>query len=196
MRRPICVKHPRLKNARGDAQGGEALLWGEPRFYGVGEPSRPGFPRRGKRERGDSIPRCRRRLFYSLPNTDSPCFHPHSLWSILLRRHLGFSISTGAAISGSNWEASLPKLSFQRDFAVARTRRLGFQSKTVSCQAAAVRLCLVFLNGSYTSPLAHKWCRRMASFRPTATTALFLAFFPPRPASFVPQRFRSESGAG
>src|ERR1700757_5538206 len=41
-------------------------------------------------------------------------------------------------------------------------------------------------SGSYTSLLTHKRCSSIASFRATATTARFLAFFPPRAASFSP----------
>jgi len=36
----------------------------------------------------------------TVSHADSPCFHPHSWWSGLLRCKLGSSISTGAAISG------------------------------------------------------------------------------------------------
>jgi len=46
-------------------------------------------------------------------------------------------------------------------------------------------------NGSYTSPLTHNRCSSTASLRATATTARFLAFFPPRAASFFPQRRKS-----
>jgi hypothetical protein len=43
-------------------------------------------------------------------------------------------------------------------------------------------------SGSYSSPVSHSRCSITASFRATATTALFLAFFPPRAASFNPNR--------
>src|SRR5215210_3307670 len=48
-------------------------------------------------------------------------------------------------------------------------------------------------SGSYTSALSHKLCSSTASFLATATTARFLAFFPPREAIFSPWRLRSES---
>jgi hypothetical protein len=48
--------------------------------------------------------------------------------------------------------------------------------------------------GSYASPLIQSLCNKTASFRATATTALFFAFFPPRSASFSPHRRRSQSG--
>jgi len=41
-------------------------------------------------------------------------------------------------------------------------------------------------NGSYTSPLTQRQCSNTASFRATATTARFLAFFPPRSLSRSP----------
>ena len=41
-------------------------------------------------------------------------------------------------------------------------------------------------NGSYASPLAHRLWSNTASFRATATTARFLAFFPPRSLSRSP----------
>jgi hypothetical protein len=44
-----------------------------------------------------------------------------------------------------------------------------------------------------SSPLTHNLCRGTANFRATAMTARFLAFFPPRSASFRPQRRRSLS---
>jgi hypothetical protein len=43
------------------------------------------------------------------------------------------------------------------------------------------------------SPLTHSRCSSTASLRATATTARFLAFFPPRAASFRPHRRRSLS---
>ncbi len=40
-------------------KGAQALLWGElPAAWG--EPACPGFPLKGKRKRGNTIPRCRR----------------------------------------------------------------------------------------------------------------------------------------
>src|SRR2546430_222870 len=44
-----------------------------------------------------------------------------------------------------------------------------------------------------TPPLTHNRCSSTASFLATATTARFLALFPPRAASFSPQRRRSLS---
>ena len=59
--------------------------------------------------------------------------------------------------------------------------------------AAAVIAFWVLRNGSYTSPLTHSRCSSTASFRATATTARFLAIFPPRSESFRPQRRKSLS---
>jgi hypothetical protein len=59
-------------------------------------------------------------------------------------------------------------------------------------QAGSVRR--VLCSGSYTSPVIHRWCSSTASFRATATTARFLAFFPPRAARASPLRRRSVSG--
>src|SRR6266436_2732026 len=49
-------------------------------------------------------------------------------------------------------------------------------------------------NGSYTSPLTHRRCSNTASFRATATTARFFAFFPPRSHNRSPYRRKSLSG--
>ena len=59
--------------------------------------------------------------------------------------------------------------------------------------AAALMAFWLLRNGSYTSPLTHSRCSSTASFRATATTARFLAFFPPRAESFCPQRRKSLS---
>ena len=59
--------------------------------------------------------------------------------------------------------------------------------------AAAFIAFWLLRNGSYTSPLTHNRCSSTASFRATATTARFLAFFPPRAESFRPQRRKSRS---
>ena len=45
---------------------------------------------------------------------------------------------------------------------------------------AFVSASLLFRSGSYASPLTHSRCSSTANFRATATTARFLAFFPPR----------------
>ena len=49
-------------------------------------------------------------------------------------------------------------------------------------------------SGSYTSPLTQRQCSKTASFRATATAALFFAFFPPRSQSRSPYRRKSVSG--
>jgi hypothetical protein len=48
-------------------------------------------------------------------------------------------------------------------------------------------------SGSYTSPDIHSRCSSTASFRATATTARFFAFFPPRSQIRRPNRRRSLS---
>jgi hypothetical protein len=49
-------------------------------------------------------------------------------------------------------------------------------------------------SGSYTSPHTQSRCSRTASFRATATAALFFAFFPPRSHNRSPYRRKSVSG--
>jgi hypothetical protein len=44
--------------------------------------------------------------FLEFTIAESPRFHPHSLWSCLLRCQLVSSIATGAAISEPNWMIS------------------------------------------------------------------------------------------
>ena len=44
----------------------------------------------------------------------------------------------------------------------------------------SLRSPCVFRSGSYTSPVIQSRCRSTASFRATAATARFFAFFPPR----------------
>src|SRR5215472_8262597 len=52
--------------------------------------------------------------------------------------------------------------------------------------AAVLIVFWLLRSGSYTSPLTHSRCSSTASFRATATTARFLAFFPPRALARVP----------
>src|SRR5712691_821854 len=131
---------------------------------------------------------------------DSPCFHSHSVWS-------GFR--SGASWSSSSSERVLPsqcrteRLRFQlrpfrRDLAVTRTRRwvqkpfnLKLLPYAACWDAGAGRL---LRSGSYTSPHTHNRCSSTANFLATPTIARFLAFLPPRWASFSPQRLRSVSG--
>ena len=72
-----------------------------------------------------------------------------------------------------------------RDPAVTRTRRLAPNLSQAALSSAPVPASL-FRNGSYTSPVTHSWCSRIASFRATATSALFLPFLPPRPPTSAP----------
>ena len=67
----------------------------------------------------------------------------------------------------------------------------GFAILFYAAAATVVRLRLC--NGSYTSPLTHRWCSNTASFLAVATIARFFPFLPPRSASFSPQRLRSQS---
>lgn len=62
--------------------------------------------------------------------------------------------------------------------------------------AAAGCRCRAWLlrSGSYTSPVVHSLCNNTASFRATATMALFWALLPPRAANCNPHRLRSVSG--
>jgi hypothetical protein len=55
---------------------------------------------------------------------------------------------------------------------------------------AAVRFCR---SGSSTAPVTHNLCRKTASFRATATTALRVACLPPRAAHFMPCRRKAPS---
>ena len=55
-------------------------------------------------------------------------------------------------------------------------------------------VCWLLRSGSYTSPLTHRRCNSTASFRATAITARFLAFFPPRSQIRGPNRRKSLSG--
>ena len=60
--------------------------------------------------------------------------------------------------------------------------------------AAAIGTDMAWRSGSYTSPFTHSRCSNIASFRATATAALFFAFFPPRSQSRSPYRRKSVSG--
>src|SRR6202043_3910020 len=67
-------------------------------------------------------------------------------------------------------------------------------SVRIETHYATARIAFWLLrNGSYTSPLTHNRCSSTANFRATATTARFLAFFPPRSESFRPHLRRSLS---
>src|ERR1017187_4583101 len=122
----------------------------------------------------------------------------------------------GAAIclrpSASRYAASLwsrpgrsrPNLAVRRNprsqsvlfFATPRSSSLGFRfPAALRLQAATGCAAWLWLarNGSYTSPVTHRWCSRIASFRATAMRAFFLAPLPPRAASFCPHRRKSLS---
>jgi hypothetical protein len=98
--------------------GGAAL------FAAWGEPSRPGFPRRGNGKgeirflaAAGAFAPCSQRRFALLPFAlFDGAFAPVPF---------GVLNINGAAISESNCIAPFPKLSFHRDLAVTRTRRLG-----------------------------------------------------------------------
>ncbi len=60
--------------------------------------------------------------------------------------------------------------------------------------AAAIGADIALCSGSYSSPLTQRQCSQTASFRATATAALFFAFFPPRSQSRSPYRRNSVSG--
>src|SRR6202011_3215112 len=66
---------------------------------------------------------------------------------------------------------------------------LGRQAAT----AGAIVADVPWRSGSYTSPLTQRQCSKTASFRATATAALFFAFFPPRSQSRSPYRRKSVS---
>ena len=84
------------------------------------------------------------RPFPSFTIAESPRFHPHSLWSCLLRCQLASSISTGAAISEPNWTAS--GLGSYRSWPVPQSPELDdWQStKPDPDYAAAVFICWVW----------------------------------------------------
>src|SRR5271165_1759289 len=69
-----------------------------------------------------------------------------------------------------------------------------FSPSSAGYAAAAIGTDLAWCSGSYTSPLTQSRWSNTASFRATATAALFFAFFPPRSQSRSPYRRRSVSG--
>ena len=72
------------------------------------------------------------------------------------------------------------------------SRSLRFSSPGYA--AAAIATDMAWCSGSYTSPLTHSRCSKTASFRATATAALFFAFFPPQSHNRSPYRRKSVSG--
>src|SRR6266849_10235691 len=70
---------------------------------------------------------------------------------------------------------------------------LSFFVDILNYAATGIVLRLWFRKGSYTSALTHSRCNYTANFRATATMARFFPFFPPRSASFSPQRRKSLS---
>ena len=111
-------------------------------------------------------------------------------WSFPLPCRLGFFILIGCCHLCFELHPPLGDDALRRDFAVTRTRRFAHEDP-LRRGSAFTWLCR---NGSYTSPVTHNRCSRIASLRATATTARFLAFLPPRPASFNPHLFKSVSG--
>src|SRR6266576_4532509 len=89
---------------------------------------------------------------------------------------------------------SLPQLRFCPPKPIAWNRCGGFSPPQAGYAAAAIGTDLAWCSGSYTSPLTHSRWSNTASFRATATAALFFAFFPPRSQSRSPYRRKSVSG--
>ena len=127
-----------------------------------------------------------------------PSFHPHSLDE---RFSLGASwVFSFQPVLPPDCRPCFPPTAWkvgQAIDAVTGTRRLGFciSFLRMFClyAAAGIALWLLLRNGSYTSPLTHNRCNKTASFRATAMMARFFPLFPPRSASFSPQRRRSLS---
>ena len=69
-----------------------------------------------------------------------------------------------------------------------------FWPLVASLAVGAIVADMPWRSGSYTSPLTQRQCSKTASFRATATAALFFAFFPPRSQSRSPYRRKSVSG--
>src|SRR4030088_3204998 len=124
----------------------------------------------------------------------SPSFHPHSFVSDIRSVLGGCSRFRRCCylISVLSSHVSVG-VGPQELVAVTWTRRLNSAVRMETLYATARIAFWLLRNGSYTSPLTHNRCSSTASFLATATTARFLALFPPRAASFSPQRRRSLS---
>jgi len=112
-------------------------------------------------------------------------FHSLLVEPCSARCQLGSANLTGAAANcrpGRRTNSGTARVRTLR--AVTRTRR-AFQNST-SVQAPTALPSLGTCKGWYTSPVTHSLCRSTASFRATATSARFFAFFPPRSASSNP----------
>jgi hypothetical protein len=124
----------------------------------------------------------------------SPSFHPHSFVSDIRSVLGGCSRFRRRCylISVLSSHVSVG-VGPQELVAVTWTRRLSSAVRIETLYATARIAFWLLRNGSYTSPLTHNRCSNTANFRATATTARFLAFFPPRSASFSPHLRRSLS---
>jgi hypothetical protein len=123
-----------------------------------------------------------------------PSFHPHSFVSEIRSVLGGCSRFSRCCylISVLSSHVSVG-VGPQELVAVTWTRRLSSAVRIETLYATARIAFWLLRNGSYTSPLTHNRCSSTANFRATATTARFLAFFPPRSASFSPHLRRSLS---
>ena len=80
MRRPVVSSTP-ADNHAGDSQGGEALLWGEPRLMRRGgNPPAPAFPERGNGKGAIPVPCCRRLLLLLFSTSRRRALLPFALF--------------------------------------------------------------------------------------------------------------------
>jgi hypothetical protein len=103
-------------------------------------------------------------------------------------------MSLSAKLSGSTLvlASSTPVLPSETN-RLESLRRV-FPSPRPGYAAAAIGTDLAWCSGSYTSHLAQSRWSNAASFRATATAALFFAFFPPRSQNRSRYRHRAVSG--
>src|SRR6185369_15580124 len=124
----------------------------------------------------------------------SPRFHSHFFEALIGCVPVGVRKSDGRC----NLNADLAAGSFptqRRSAHYTQSPELGEPfPNSISLHAATALPALRTCNGSYTSAVTHSLCWSTASFRATATSARFFAFFPPCAASSNPQRRRSLSG--
>jgi hypothetical protein len=126
-------------------------------------------------------------FFHSAKPPLSPSFYPHSLVSEI-RSVLGgcsrfsrrcYLISVlSSHLFGGNWAPGVSRSHL--DSAV----ELGCSDQNFL--GHGTHGLWLLRSGSHTSPLTHNRLSSTANFRATASTARFLAFFPPRSASFRP----------
>src|SRR6266853_6377582 len=116
--------------------------------------------------------------------------HPNKAVDVVVCQTFSIALGSRAINACLLLGTAFCKKSLLSDSVFFGSARLGRQAAT----AGSIVADMPWRSGSYTSPLTQRQCSKTASFRATATAALFFAFFPPRSQRRSPYRRKSVSG--